>query len=1445
MNKYRILAISALLIVAVAMLVLWTYMPDIMATVRQEVLKQAKANMNGALYIEKVRLTGFFELTADKVKIDDEQSQTIFQAEHIAVRVNPLTFLLNSETPLKALSSVNFLPGSKTYLVMNEQEQWNVNNILKPSDDTSTDFGALIKFNEAELVIVLPEGKWDVALNGTVDAVQNPVFELNLSVREQDNKVNVTGNVKLDGTGKLRFSSDSIAAQSFAALVKQAIAVDDFAGRVKDVDVIWQNGPNGNVFNGRLAFDQLSGKYVLDENNFAVVLAGNLSVKDNKLVFEKTNAIVNDQKIDIGGALSLHDQIPVAQNLSLGAKDFAVQNALATSPFIGNIDFSLIFDGPLNERFDGLLVKGEVQFAKVKVADVAIDSGDIVFNYKEQNFFLEKGKLGLLGGQADVIGKYDLANNYLSGSAKMRRVNLARLSQQPLAGLVNGDVHFSGSPSYEGLDFTADVASDVVYLRSLGIRNVKAGLQKSGSITLLKYASANVGGGYFTANGVVDGTPLSLEVAVADLPLADVFAAFDRDASGWLNGRIELQGSWNNLIGDANLYARDGVVEKQPFKTVQGGFALRDQLVSFDRLLLEMNYGLHYISGTVDFSKYNPELGLTIASKAVRLEPLAAFAMPEESLTGNLDSFIVLTGTTTKPNAKGELHIYEASFRGSFVEDVNGRYIYNEDGLLLDNISIKFMQTGAFLNGLITNDGKLALDFVGNNIRLENLAQYENLDIKGGVGVKGTLTGTLEKPFFNGQVKSNEIFVNGQAINNVQGEAWSEAGRNNYVRISFAQNDGFYHLDAGLDFDERFAHGLLEVTNGDVKSLIAVAGETADVGGKLNGTITLNSGGKRNGIFVDADISDARIRQIPFEKVDLKLHLHKGKFTINEFRAKQGNGSVVGQGTADMQGDLDIELGGAGLDAGILTAFMDKPVDFQGNLGFLVQLSGAFKNPQVAASMQISPGSVENVTFDNFYGLFSVKDDVFNIEQLFLARDEYKVSAYGRVPVDLLRAKENRHNLNSQMDISIRLDNADLSLIPSLFSNEVEWGMGKTEGELNIKGTLEEPEYYGGIQIKDGTLKFRYLLNPLDKINLDIDFERDKVVLQQFDAVMGQGTLKAEGSLGLKDFSGSDYHLKVQADQLAIASEMVSGPLSFDFEITPQNTYRGTLRPHIKGNVLLENLTINIPTIPEFGEGALDLGLDINIKTGRNVRLYNKYLYDILLAEGLLHVTGSTNFPSIEGNIKAQKGRIRYLNTNFRIDSATVAFPVPGSLMPTVNLTARSRISSVGIFVSVRGPLDEINLTLTSEPPMSQQEIFRLITLRTRTNDSSTLTEDDMKNLLAAGLQLTVFGNVEDFLQNTFGIDEFRIYQGSINTGIGLMVDSMMMRHSSRDDLDQYNFYIGKYLTNRILLSYTRSFSNDDSRLGIQYEINRRLSLGAAIDEDSKMYYGIEYRVSF
>ena len=222
----------------------------------------------------------------------------------------------------------------------------------------------------------------------------------------------------------------------------------------------------------------------------------------------------------------------------------------------------------------------------------------------------------------------------------------------------------------------------------------------------------------------------------------------------------------------------------------------------------------------------------------------------------------------------------------------------------------------------------------------------------------------------------------------------------------------------------------------------------------------------------------------------------------------------------------------------------------------------------------------------------------------------------------------------------------------------------------------------------------------------------------------------------------------------------------------------------------LDDVLVNMPTIPEMSEEeSSNYGMDLKIELGDKVHLFNKYLYDIWLS-GDMHIKGSTVFPVIEGRINADKGSITYLRTPFKLKNTSINWLTPGSFLPNVNLESEARFSRYDIYMRVTGPLEEMDLQLSSTPPLKRDTIVRMLTLQRDTAGSDDVTSEDMQNLMTAGLQMTVLGDVEMLLKQTLGLDQFRIYTGKVRSGIGFESAKDRKQELTPDERNQYNLLL-------------------------------------------------------
>lgn len=92
----------------------------------------------------------------------------------------------------------------------------------------------------------------------------------------------------------------------------------------------------------------------------------------------------------------------------------------------------------------------------------------------------------------------------------------------------------------------------------------------------------------------------------------------------------------------------------------------------------------------------------------------------------------------------------------------------------------------------------------------------------------------------------------------------------------------------------------------------------------------------------------------------------------------------------------------------LVTALMADPTAVTGDLNMFVQLHGTLKDPEGNGSIEIKNGSVAGIGFDDFTAMLSLANDNLKIEQAMVSKDIYKASAYGDVPLDLFRSREQR-----------------------------------------------------------------------------------------------------------------------------------------------------------------------------------------------------------------------------------------------------------------------------------------------------------------------------------------------------------------------------------------------------------------------------------------------------
>ena len=1049
-------------------------------------------------------------------------------------------------------------------------------------------------------------------------------------------------------------------------------------------------------------------------------------------------------------------------------------------------------------------------------------------------------------GRVGVDAKLSGAWNALQAEGELK-VDHGEISGWTLEG---ASARFIGQRLGDGWSLRATDGKGT--LSGEAVSNLELVISQQQGQLMLQAFSAQVGSGSLAASGKLGPDSLDLNVLGAALPMNLLSRVYpELLASGRLDVTGHLTGTPSDVRIDGTFMAVDGNILHQPFTRASGKLSVYGGTVSLDNVVVRNGKGLHEINGTIALSG-SRSLDLRVKTKGARAEDLVAWLAPGEPLTGNIENEMTLGGTLDDIEAEGKVTLWEGSYRGYLLSKVSGDYRRSGGVLSVRELEVDSFNAKATLSGTMDQNQRLNFSVTAKEVETAYIQIKYPYPVEGKVSLNGKLTGTPQKPEFNGEVLSRTLRLNGQDLFDIGGEIILHRDEVQVSGVHFLLGKGQVRASGGYKEKSAEIYGGLSVENTDVGGLLTILNfPLKGVAGRLNGQVAVTGTVDNPSIQVFGTLNAGRIKGYALDSIDLDVSLRNNVITVNDFRARQGTGLVVAKGTADLKGPLAMEIGGKDIDAGILAAWLDSKADLKGKMNFLAQVSGTASSPKAGLSFDIHDGGVQNATFDELYGLFVLQDNIIQVNQLYITKGGNRASVYGALPLRALKRQDRTagSTVADSMDLRLRLDQANLSILP-LLSPEVQWASGATTGEVQIAGNLAHPVLSGRISVVDGALKLKSLADPLEKLGIDIQFEDDKMNVNRVSGTMGGGSFLLKGTATLNGEAGiTAYDASLALDHLGIRHKYFKGPLNGNLTLTRQNG-----KPLLAGRLLFENMTLNVPGVPEAMQSDIDVAMNVEIVVGKNVRAYSPSLYDVMLDGGLLF-EGTVSEPRITGKIILAKGYVDYLGTRFRISEGAIDFPRRRRIDPQVHLEAVASFSFTKVMLNIDGAASQMDLKLSSIPALSPQEIRTVLALRPRSGEAITtggmtsdaLAKEEMRALLTSGLRMQVFGDLENAFRNAFGLDDFRLGSGYSRTTFREPVTygSSVAAGRPASLQEVYNLEFTKYLGDRVEVTYSLGLNSREYQATIRYDISPKFSLNASIDERNSPRVGIEYRIRF
>ncbi len=832
--------------------------------------------------------------------------------------------------------------------------------------------------------------------------------------------------------------------------------------------------------------------------------------------------------------------------------------------------------------------------------------------------------------------------------------------------------------------------------------------------------------------------------------------------------------------------------------------------------------------------------------------------------------------------------------------------IINSSSFELNKLALFYLHNQFNLSGKLDSKNQLDFQFNSDNISLKDFSFLFDIDeLRGICNITGKIQGSTSQPQIESRAQLKSVNWENLAVDNFEGEisyqfpflqlkkiildtnsiSLTAAGQVDLQKDSQKQVDlklqlsrlDMNYLSELFAFEESlsgWAHGFanlqgnwpdisldsqLDLEEISINNYYLGRGNfhfklTTDAISSVNTPLS----GQKN--YSDWNINNYQltIEELSFKQSEMQINaqgkadLKKGsKITLSELLIKQQKGQFLAKGWLDFtQNSLDIEFKASEFDLNNLAQLIGFKEDIKGNLNITGTYQGSLKNPSVSVSAQIEDGTFRNFKFEDLQSNINWKEDNLEIQELIISyQKDFQIKAQGKMPFPFIASdkKEDQDQDFNQLPLNFKvsLENTDLSFIKIFWDKNFKEVKGITNLILNLSGTVGQPILNGHLTLDQGSLELTSIPLKLDNIETKVEIVNNLVKIPQMTFIMDNNLIYVSGDFKLVNFQPDNFRIKIWNE---------GGKLIYEDILTAQTNFQAEINgsidfPQIKGEFIFSegelNWTPGYQFIPDKNDSLTPLkgSVDLSVKILKDFQFKAPNI-DLRL-DGEVKIQGDLPQPVFTGRLTVGKGYFVFLEQKFQFSEGKLLlneFTGPDVLL---DIKANTKINQVTIFLKISGNLSDPQISLSSQPALSEAEIISLLTLNRNISGLSAgevdeLLRGEIFNLIFQGLSINFLRKAENQIAKSLGLDVFRIEtifkeNGEITPFYDL-------------NFKTFGIEVGKSITEDLFLTYSTSLDGFSERsFSMDYQFKPDLSFTAEINtyEQEKSGTGIKIGLQF
>lgn len=969
--------------------------------------------------------------------------------------------------------------------------------------------------------------------------------------------------------------------------------------------------------------------------------------------------------------------------------------------------------------------------------------------------------------------------------------------------------------------------------------------------------------------------PVSASADIRGGDLADLVALAGEPSakySGALNASLQVHGTIGNPTGSANLEVTNGMLYDEPFDRVQAQVNLADQLVTIPAAYIQV--GSARINLTAEYqhprdSFTTGQLHAHVQSNPVNLAELAALQKQRPNTGGTLQVNLDVNGRVEPSEflvtaLNGDFSARGIQFEGRSYGDANATARTNgqtvQYQLTSDFAGSNVRVTG---NTQLTRDYATVADASIRNLPIERVleaARRTDIPAKGMLSGTAHFSGTKDNPQGNADVDVANAVIYSEPLQHARLKASYLPNRVEVQEAELASPAGRINLTGRFDHaPNNFQAGTVQLqltsTGIDVSRIQNVQNRRPGLGGNLqlaaSGSAEIRATGTRVLLKdLNANVAANHIAVQGKNYGDLSLKANSQGGTVNFTLASDLAGSSLqARGTAQLADSypVDAQLQFNNVAWSRLKGLIGEEAAGAAHFELLADGQAAVKGPILNVDALRSSVELTRLELSSIPTSPDMKPvTIRNQGPITAALDKQAVritNAHLTGPQTDIQITGGASLKDRSMDLQVNA-NANLGLLAN-FDRDIA-SSGEIVIATTVRGTLSSPVMNGRVEVRNASFNYTGISNGISNANGLIVLNGNSASVQNMTAESGGGKLTLSGFAVM---AGTPrFGLRANATSVRIAvqqgvSVVVDGDIRLaGVENASQISGTATIVrvAYAPRTDLGSFLTRAAPPVqaPSAPSPLLDnMKLDIRVLTS-DALLVQASLAQSVQGQADLRIRGTAAHPGIVGRVTITEGTLTFFGSNYTVNTGTIAFYNPVRIEPILDVSLQTQAQGVTVTLRVTGPVDNMKLSYTSDPPLQFQEIVRLLAAgQTPTSDPTILANQPSQPAQSfqqmgesALLSRAVADPVATRLQRVFGISQLKI---SPSFASGSQVPDAQVSLQQR-------------VANNITFTYVSHLNNANAQtISVDVSLNPQWSAVATRDENGIFSINLFYKRQF